>query len=673
MKLSASQESAATVGRRIGPPGLAAVLALALSVGAGAVAAPPNVIFFLVDDLGWMDTAAYGSRYYETPNIDRLVRAGMLFTDAYAASPQCSPTRASVLTGKYPARLGITQASCSMRPLPRGVSRFPAEAPPRVRFLVPESRRFLPLEEVTLAEALRQRGYRTAFVGKWHLGVLRQHWPDRQGFDVVVHGSPDSGPPSYFSPYGFRQGNLDDGAEGEYLTDRLTDESINFISGNRDRPFLLYLAHFAVHGPWGFKEELREDHAARRQPVDGQNNPIMAAMIRSIDDSLGRVLDEVARLGLAERTILVFSSDNGGAMHQTIGGSGLLPTDNAPLRGAKGLLYEGGVRVPLIISWPGVVLPGSRSAAAVSSIDFYPTVLEATGTARPAGQVLDGESLMPLLTGSGGLQRQALFTYFALSGKRAPPGATVRSGRWKLIRWFETSPWFPDRLELYDLEADLGETTNLASRMPCRAARLDALISGFLADTGVLLPRANPDFDPETAALFGWAGDRYLTIWPTVIDQSDWLEVREGLLRCSLASRQTGWSGLELLFLQHPREGQLVGRYELGLTTRAEGRLTGRLLVTPASSLGPFRAAATFELAGGPDWQRITLPFSVAEAPVWIRLEFSAGVADLEIDTIRLQGLEGQAGWPAYTQALEWRFETAAGEPFASPLDGDCD
>jgi arylsulfatase A-like enzyme len=660
---------------RTGLLGAAGALTLALShtgVDAAAAAEPPNVIFFLVDDLGWMDTAAYGSRYYETPNIDRLAGAGMLFTAAYAASPQCSPTRASLLTGKYPARLDITQARCALPPLPPGASRFPAQAPPEMRFLVPESRRFLPLEEVTLAEVLRQRGYRTALVGKWHLGALRQHWPDRQGFEVVFHGSPDPGPPSYFSPYGFLQGNLDDGGEGQYLTDRLTDESIEFIRGNRDRAFLLYLAHFGVHGPWGFKEELRRDHAARRHPVDGQNNPVMAAMIRSIDESLGRIMDEVERLGLAERTIIILSSDNGGAMHETIGGSGLLPTDNAPLRGAKGLLYEGGVRVPLIISWPGVVAPGSRSAEPVSSIDFYPTLLEATGTGRAPGQLLDGESLMPLLTGSGGLQRQALFTYFALSGQRAPPGVTVRSGRWKLIRWFETTPWFPDRLELYDLEADIGETTNLARRMPCRASRLDALISAFLADTGVLLPRANPDFDTQAAALFGWAPDRFLTLWPTVIGQPDWLEVRDGLLRCSLASRQTGWSGLELLFLRHRSERQLVGRHELELTGRATGRLTGRLRVAPASSPRPVGAAATFELAGGPDWQRVALPFSVAEAPVRIRLEFPTGVADVEIETIRLRALEGQAGWPAYTQALEWRFEAAAREPFASPPEGDC-
>lgn len=641
---------------RLGAVLIVVVVGLGLVLLWGSVprAELPNVIIFLVDDLGWMDTAVYGSRYYETRNIDRLAGAGMLFSDAYAASPHCSPTRASILTGRYPARLGIISAAGALAPLPPGASRYPAEASPRRKWVVPISRRFLALEEVTTAESLRQRGYRTAHIGKWHLGQLAKHWPDRQGFDVVFHGAPDPGPPSYFSPYGFRRGNITDGPEGEYITDRLTDEALAFIEDNRRRPFFLHLSHFGVHGPWGAKEEVRRRFPDREDPRGRQDNPVMAAMIQSVDESLGRIREKLVELGLSERTMVIFTSDNGGAMHTRTGPEGLLPTDNSPLRGAKGRLFEGGVRVPLIISWPSVVTPGSRSTEVVSSIDLHPTILEAAGVEPEPERVVDGVSLLPLLERTGGLARRAVFTHYALAG---PPGVSVRHGRWKLIRWWQQTPWTPDPLELYDLEEDLGERRNLASRMPARAARLAALIDRFLTETGALLPLPNPSFDPRAAALSGWKEDSYLAFWPNVVRDPTGLELGNGVARLLLAHRRDQWSGLRLAFLRHPEEQRRVGPYLLELRARAERSLRGRLGLSYPESPGQMEQSQTFDLAGSSRWREVSLRFTVERAPLWIRLHFRTGVGDVEIDSIRIHHRKGRSGWPAFTPRLEWRFD----------------
>jgi arylsulfatase A-like enzyme len=628
---------------------VAVALALVLHAASAAQAERPNVIIFLVDDLGWMDTAVAGSRYYETPNIDRLARQGTMFTNAYAASPHCSPTRASILTGRYPVRLRITSAAGAVLARPDGASPYPASAPRRMQWLLPESRRFLPLEEVTLAEALKECGYRTAHIGKWHLGQEPQFWPDRQGFDVVFHGAPDSGPPSYFSPYGFLRGSISDGPPGEYITDRLTDEALHFIEANRDSRFLLHLWHFGVHGPWGHKDELRRQIAGRRDPSGRQGNAIMAAMIRSVDESLGRILDKLAELRLERRTLLVFLSDNGGAMHATMPANGMLPTNNAPLRGAKGLLYEGGVRVPLIISWPGVARPGSRRTEPVSTVDLAPTIFEAVGACSPQRRALDGESLLPLLEPDGkrrrrqALRRRAVFNYYATAALRAPPGATVHRGRWKLIRWFQTTPWFPRSLELYDLGRDIGETVNLVDEMPARARELDALIDDFLARTGALPPRPNPDFDPRAAALGGWLA-RHLDV-----------EIEGCVLGCH-ASRAGRSGRLQLLALGHPGERELIGAHRLDLRLRAAAAAAAAVsLVDPASQ--EVRQRIELPLAEGDAWQEVSVELAIDLAPVTIRLELPAAAGKVEIDSILLRRVEELRVWPAFSSRQEWPFD----------------
>ena len=457
----------------------------------------PNFIFFLIDDMGWMDVGCYGSKYYDTPNIDKLAKQGMLFTSAYAANPLCSPTRASILTGKYPARLNITTPAGHLPKLPADRPLLTKQAQPWQKIVTPVSRRYLPLEEHTIAEALADVGYKTGFIGKWHLGKDSMYWPEHQGFNVNIGGAGNPGPPSYHSPY--RLNNLKDGPPGEYITDRLTDEAVRYIQSNRENPFLLFLWHFGVHGPWGHKEEITKQYLNKKDPRGKQNNPIMASMLKSIDESVGRVVDKLDELKLSDNTIVFFFSDNGGNMYSLIGPDELPPTNNYPLRGGKATIYEGGTREPLIIRWLGVVKPGSRCSEIVSSIDFYPTMLQITGAKTKPGQILDGESIVPLLKQSGKLKREAIFCHFPhntpATGNIA--GTYVRRGDWKLIRFYHDGKAGNHRYELYNLAEDIGEKTNLADSYPEKVKQLDALIERHLKDIGALVPIPNPAYDPN--------------------------------------------------------------------------------------------------------------------------------------------------------------------------------
>ena len=366
--------------------GAAAASLMAPALAGAAPRRRPNILFILMDDMGWMDCTPYGSRFYETPNLERLARRSLLFTDAYAANPLCSPTRASILTGKYPARLGITTPVGHLPPLPPDAPLYPKEAPPWRKVLYPESRRHLPLEEHTIAEALREAGYRTGFVGKWHLGLPEEYWPGAQGFEVNLGGGGYPAPPDFFSPYGIK--SLPDGPAGEYITDRLTDEAIRFMETHHAEPFFLCLWHYAVHSAWGYKPEMAKAFLEKRDPRGKQSNAVMAAMLKSADEGIGRVLDTLDSLGLTRDTVIVFASDNGGLTHTRADmrrvppddgenlrpGPRMLreywrlvrdmpPTNNEPLRGGKATVFEGGTRVPLLISWPGVAparAPGSE-------------------------------------------------------------------------------------------------------------------------------------------------------------------------------------------------------------------------------------------------------------------------------------------------------------------------
>ncbi len=446
----------------------------------------PNVVMFLIDDLGWRDIGANGSTYYQTPNIDRLAREGVRFTDAYAACAVCSPTRAAVLTGKYPARLLLTDW------LPDG------RWPPKARLRSGRFVRELPLEEVTIAEALREAGYRTASIGKWHLGAEPFSLPEHHGFDVNVGGNAHGAPGDFFFPYAgnwaipttdlrVRWNVFPDGKPGEYLTDRLTDEAVKFIRENRERPFFLYLPHYAVHTPLQAKPELVAKYE-KIPEAQRQGKPVYAAMVESMDESIGRVMATLRELGLEQDTMVIFTSDNGGFYNAT---------SNAPLRANKGAYYEGGIRVPLIVKWPGVAKAGHVSSEPVTSTDFYPTCLAAAGLPSRPNQHMDGRNLQPLLAGGATLGRPAIFWHFPHYNDHphSVPSGVIRQGPWKLIETFD-----PEGLELYNLADDLGEQRNLAAAQPARVAELKRALDAWRVEVGAEMMRPNPDHDPSFQA-----------------------------------------------------------------------------------------------------------------------------------------------------------------------------
>jgi len=605
----------------------------------------PNIVFFLVDDMGWMDTTAYGSRYYDTPNMERLARRGMLFTDAYSASPLCSPTRASIMTGKYPARLGITTPVCHLPPDPNW-TQYPASGPPTYKVLCPNSRRFLPLEEYTLAEALRDGGYRTGHFGKWHLGVTAPHWPEQQGFEVAIHGKPDPGPPSYLSPYGFKDGTLKDGPPGEYLTDRLTDEALQFIAANRDRPFFCNLWHHGVHGPWGHKEELTKKYLDRTDPRGKQDNAVMCSMLKSVDESLGRVLDKLEELKLADRTIVIFTSDNGGNNHSPIekrmNKAGLArlehytryadskpPTNNDPLREGKGSIWEGGSRVPWIICWPGVVRPESRCTTVVSSVDFYPTILEMVGLARNPQQLIDGESIVPLLKGTGGLQRTAIFCHFPHSfGRRSPAASYVRQGDWKLVRNYDTTI-FTSPCYLYNLKDDQGETRDLSQERPDKVRELGTLLDQFVKNTGAVLPIPNPAYDTKKAALAGW------------VDKTNSAVLEGGDLHLDLSDRNAFIANASL-----DLQGPAVFEIRVQSSAGGPGRISWR--TADQKEFAP-QNVVEFDQPGDGQWHEIHVRLPVQGTLQHVRLYPASGPGKVTIARIKLLDVDG-------TPVGEWKF-----------------
>jgi arylsulfatase A-like enzyme len=454
----------------------AGAAAFALGGASGALAAPArrklNFVFFLIDDMGWTDLGCYGSTLYETPHIDKFAASGMRFTDAYAACPVCSPTRASIMAGKYPARLKIT--NYGSKPLPPG--------------------------EVTLAEAFKAGGYTTFFAGKWHVGGSPQQWPDKRGFDINIGGNATGQPKGgYFSPYNNPQ--LPDGPKGEYLTDRLTDESLKFLDKHKSEPFLLYLSHYAVHTPLQAKKDIVAKYQTKidaRGPAKGpvarkegggttklvQDNATFAAMTHSVDDSVGRVLKKLDELGLTGNTAVIFMSDNGGL--STLKGSRSMrtPTCNVPLRAGKGWVYEGGIREPMIVRWPGKTKPGSTCAVPVISTDFYPTMLEMARMKLRPKQHCDGVSIVPLLKGEKSLNRKAIYWHYPhRHGSGSVPSAAVRCGDWKLIEWYGDK-----RIELFNLADDIGETKDLAKSNGAKAAELHAMLKAWRKDVGAVIP-----------------------------------------------------------------------------------------------------------------------------------------------------------------------------------------
>ncbi len=468
------------------------VIAALMSSGTTSVALPAedssalNIVLILVDDLGWADLGCYGSDLHRTPDIDQFCRTGMKFTDAYAAAPVCTPTRASILTGMYPARLHMTiwhEASAN---------------PPQHRPMIP------PVVEgnlahryTTLAEMLHEAGYYTAHIGKWHLGTAG-YYPELQGFDMNVGGTFWGCPPTFFYPYRGPWGNrkelryvprLEGGSEGEYLTDRLTDEAIRIIANAGEQPFFLNMCYYTVHTPIEGPPKLTAKFEERLSDGDFHHtNANYAAMVESLDQNVGRILSELKRLDIEDQTLVILTSDNGGFINKW---HGTTVTNNHPLRSGKGSLYEGGVRVPLMIRWPGVTRPGSISHEPVTTCDFYPTISEVLGLDGDAqhNAHVDGESLVELLKDpTAGLERDSLYWHYPHYYQTTEPVSSIRVGDWKLLEYHRDH-----RLELFNLANDLGEATNLADRHSDKAAQLQAQLDAWRDQVDAQMPIVNPD------------------------------------------------------------------------------------------------------------------------------------------------------------------------------------
>ncbi len=493
---------------------LASALAVAAPV-AGFAAAPraPNVVFILADDLGWTDTTFNRpNAFYETPNIQRLAQRGLRFTQAYAANPLCSPTRASIQTGLYPARIGLTAPTGHVPQviLEKGTVK---KAAPTAKVLVAQSVTRLATSYYTLAKAFKADGYATGHFGKWHLGP-EPYSPLEQGFDVDFPHWPGPGPAgSYVAPWRFPASlNFLPRSEHEHIEDRMADEAIKFISTHRDEPFYVNYWAFSVHAPYDAKPALIEKYrkkAATLPPGSGQRNPVYGAMVQSLDENVGRLLDTLDALKLTERTIIVFFSDNGGVhwiagtaeASAALGISDIPITSNAPLRGGKATTYEGGTREPCIVVWPGIAKAGAATEAIIQSVDFFPTFADVLKLKIPATLKFDGKSFAPALRGEKH-DRGPTFVHFPHNTPAAGGLASTwaRVGDWKLIRFFCLKDDQSDVLELYNLKDDLGETKNIAAQQPAKVAELNALITGFLRDTEAVVPPRNPDYDPRAQA-----------------------------------------------------------------------------------------------------------------------------------------------------------------------------
>jgi arylsulfatase A-like enzyme len=596
----------------------------------------PNVVFILADDLGWRDTSLYGSTFLETPNVERLAKRGMMFTQAYAANPLCSPTRASIATGLWPARIGITSPACHLKE-EKLEATVRERGSPSQKALICESATRLKLEYYTLAEALKDAGYRTGHFGKWHLGH-EPYDPLHQGFDVDVPHWPGPGPAgSYVAPWKFSPELNFTGEPGEHIEDRMANEAVRFIRESKDGPFYLNYWCFSVHAPHDAKQALVEEYAAKADPDNPQRHPVYGAMVHSLDDAVGRLLDTLDELDLADNTIIVFFSDNGGIHWPSRQCYPDLPvTSNAPLRGGKATMYEGGTREPLVVVWPGVVKRDSKSDEIVQSIDFHPTILEMLGLEPKAGQEFDGISIVPALKGRP-LDREAIFCYFPHQPAvpdATPPSVYVRKGDWKLIRFFFDGDNFAHRYELYNLKQDIGETTNLADRRPEKVRELDALIEQFLADSQPVLPKPNPAYNPGVAG------------WEPSPDAS--LSVSEGILVMESTGGDPFMSNREV----PTATGDVVAEMRVRSTASGPGQVF--FAVADARPLFHRDRSVPLRLTHDGEWHEASVTLPLTGSLTAFRIDPANAPGRIEFDWIRLKSADEAV-------LKEWAFDNEEG------------
>jgi len=576
----------------------------ALCGAAQAADSPPNVIFILCDDLGWRDVGCFGSTYHQTPNIDRLASRGVRLTQAYAASPLCSPTRASILTGQCPARIGITSPACHLKEVQLEKRLEPGN--PKTRVLNADTLTRLKTDYVTLAETLHEAGYATAHFGKWHLGHNLapgdRYEPRDQGFDVDFPHTPSAPGPGggYLAPWTFIKDAAITGQPGEHIDDRLAAEAATFIRAHKDEPFYLNYWAYSVHSPWNARGDLIEQFKPSADEANPQRNPLYAAMVKSLDDAVGRLLAAVDEAGIADRTIIVFFSDNGGwafppKATDPKGFETIPATSNLPLKSGKASIYEGGTREPCVVVWPEKVKAGTTSDGLLQSVDWYPTLLSMCGLERPAGLKLDGLDQTPMLLGQGPV-RDRLFCHFPHGGPAQAanipgflPGTSVRRGDWKLIRFYADNSDGSDRFELYNLAEDLGESKNLAAQRPDLVAELNALIDGFLRDTEAVIPILNPAYDEKAVAaaagpMQGW------------VARGCDAAVKQGIATVK------GTGPTPFLGVSVAGDGPAVVSLRVKTASPGEGRIEWLNPKDPAEAL----KSVPFALSGG-DWQDITV------------------------------------------------------------------
>ena len=610
-------------------------------------ATPPNVVFILADDLGWSDTTLYGqTKFYETPNIQRLAQRGMLFTNAYAANPLCSPTRASILTGLYPGRLGIT-APAGHLPEEKLEARLVAKPNSAHKAIETVSATRLDTRYETLAKTLQRAGYATGHFGKWHLGA-EPYTPLQHGFDIDLPHYNGPGPAgSYMSPWKFPATLNFFGQPNEHIEERMSSEALKFIEANRDRPFYLNYWAFSVHAPFDGKPVLIEKYRKKAHAADEQRCPVYGAMVHSLDDAVGALLDKLDALKLSERTIVVFFSDNGGNMYDRV--DGIPPTSNRPLRGGKATLFEGGTREPCVVVWPGRVAPGTKTDALLSSVDFYPTLLEMAGIAAQPGQPFDGLSQVPALLGKAA-PRDTAFCFFPhyTPATGAIPAVWVRHGPWKLIRFFYDGPAQEHRYELYNLETDLGEAHDLALREVAKVRELDALIDAHLSSTAPVLPERNPAYKmaAETSVfLAGWTASKDTQL--TIVDEELRIESSGG--DPWIATREVPAA-----------RGPMTVEWSMKSTAKGDGQI---MFTTNGKERFGQGKSVTFSPTHDGAFHDYQVTLADAERVHALRLDPATAAGSITIRQLMLRDAKGSV-------VKEYQFKGAAAEPTSAPAAG---
>ena len=615
---------------------LVALVLVSPSVRAAAPAGKPNIVFILADDLGWADIGPYGSTFHDTPNLKRLADRAVRFTHYYAASPLCSPTRSSILTGLHPARTGITAPVCHL-PAVQLEKRL-AVASPNSRVIVADSVTRLPTEHVTLAELFRESGYATAHFGKWHLGHGTGYEPKDQGFDIDIPHTPRAPGPGggYFAPWKFVTDPAFRGMPGEHIDEWMAGEAAGFIAARRDRPFYLNFWMYSVHSPWNGDPKLIEQFSKTADPRAAQRNPLYAAMVKNMDNAVGRLLDALESAKVADNTIVVFTSDNGGWAYPPKGtepkGYEQIPaTSNAPLKSGKASNYEGGTRVPCLVAWPGRA-KAATSEALFSSVDWLPTLLAMAGI-KPGGQPrVDGVDQVPAILGEKPV-RDTVFSHFPHGGEAQEsgipgfwPATWVRRGDWKLLRFHAANADGTDRLELYNLREDAGEGRNLASGNPALVGELSERISHFLRETGAVVPRANPNFGKQPAAQ-GAAG------WTPGGSAS--LVAGEGVLVV------TSSGGDPFIVTRDLPAGS--GPFTVEFRMQSGSRGIGQVFWSTADQKAFHRdRSVRFEPAHDGEWHPHTVSLPVKQSLTGLRIDPSTGPGEVRLGAIRLKDQEGR-------------------------------